>query len=1573
MRNHYILKFLTLMSFFWSSLGAYAQIQQPAPPQRPFITTWKTTVANSMITIPTHPDATYSYTVDWGDGSPQDDNLTGPATHTYATAGEYDVKITGRFPRIFFNSVSRYQDMIISIKQWGDIEWSSMAYAFAGCSNLQLTATDVPDLSRVTSMASMFQGASSFNQPLDDWEVGQVQIMDDMFSGASSFDQDLGNWDISNLRSMRSMLDDTAISTENYDNILKGWSFLDTQAGETQIPERMSFFHSISYCTATTEREKLRVDYGWYIRDGGQNCPFITTWKITSPGESITIPTEGPDYDYSINWGDGTVEHNKNGAASHTYEAAGEYNVEITGNFPRIFFNSSGDKDKIINIKQWGDIEWSTMHYAFEGCENLQLTATDVPDLSRVTSMAGMFKDATNFNGDLNDWDVSNVIHMTLMFYNASLFNGDLSGWNVSQVVNMNQMFEKASVFNKPIGTWNVSQVQNMNGMFQEATSFNQDLHQWNVGNVTNMEGMFRYASSFNQNLSLWDVSKVDNMSLMFQGASAFNQDLSSWDVGNVTNMYSMFSGASAFNQPIGSWDVSKVKNMERMFAGAYNFDQDLGDWDISQVQNMIGMFEYNSLSKNNYDSLLKGWSNINSDAGEIKIPEGLTFNAGNSQYCEAGDAREKLINEYQWYIKDDGDGCPCTPAEQPALTVEDLDEICPGSKLTLNIAGELNDATAWVIYSSSCGGMEVGRTSTSTFDLTVPQGESTFYVRGELDENTCEGAAVSNCVSITVASNDPTPPEVSCPGDILKAYDPNLEGALVNYTFSATDNCGSENKILFSSANEGRIYSANLDGTGTPEVFLENGPAGEINAIYADYTNDLLYYSGVWEDGTYVTSLYGGTSSTLLENSTGSSFEMQEGQPGPMPLDFPSGEPLTVIVDSPNGQYFFSLDNYNQLWRAPTDGTGPAERLLSNEIESRYEVHGLDYDPITNTIYFSSLYSTKGIFKVEVETGVVTELFGIEDDMMEPTALILDTENAKMYWAQHSNQSNGQIMVANIDGTGIPKVYRDVPAPFLASNLLLDKENDLLYWAENNQEEGSSRIMVAPIEGEKQPKILHTITGPDAGYVRGLAFAKKNLSIAQTAGLPSGSVFPKGVTKNKFEVTDASGNKTVCEFDVEVKDAPAGYTVKIDQDKIDEHNQEALSFTFKDAEVGATYKYTITGSKEDVPLSSTGTISTATQQVTGIDVSKFVNGTLTLKVILEDAVGNVGDEASATVEKATNTKPVALCKNVTVFLDANGIATILPEDIDANSFDAEGKVSLNIDKRSFSCENLGTNNVELTVTDEAGETAACIAEVTVKDLKKPTLITRDIQVSLDHFGKANISPEDVVDQVIENCEITSMNLDISSFGCEETGVHIVLLSVTDASGNVTTEDAIVEVVNAFEDTDSDGLRDNCDDDDDNDEILDEEDNAPLLPNPDQTDTDGDGEGDVLDADDDNDGVNDEEDNCPFTYNPDQKDIDKDGMGDVCDTVEILASQVMTPNGDGVNDTWRIINIENYPNAMVVIYNTWGNEVYRARAYKNDWNGRRNGDMLPEGSYYYQIYLTSTSKMDKDGWLYITK
>ena len=256
-----------------------------------------------------------------------------------------------------------------------------------------------------------------------------------------------------------------------------------------------------------------------------QNAPFITTW-FASNSTPITIPTHtGSTYNYTVDFGDGTILTNQTGDVSHLYNSAGTYTITISGNFPRIYFNNNY-YGEILSVEQWGDIQWTSMESAFKGCNNLVINAIDAPELSQVTDMSFMFMNCSNLNQSIDHWDVSNITDMSNLFYNASSFNQPLNNWDVSSVKDMERVFGQAEVFNQPLNNWNVSSVLNMEAMFVLASSFNSNISSWNVSNVTNMYKMFIEASSFNQPLNNWNVS-TENLSYFFDncGMNTINYD----------------------------------------------------------------------------------------------------------------------------------------------------------------------------------------------------------------------------------------------------------------------------------------------------------------------------------------------------------------------------------------------------------------------------------------------------------------------------------------------------------------------------------------------------------------------------------------------------------------------------------------------------------------------------------------------------------------------------------------------------------------------------------------------------------------------------------------------------------------------------------------------------------------------------------------------------------------------------------------------------------------------------------------------------------------------------------------
>jgi len=95
--------------------------------------------------------------------------------------------------------------------------------------------------------------------------VSGVAYMNSMFRNAVSFDQNLSDWDISNLSDMRSMFEGIALSVENYDALLNGWSKLSAP------PQKIGFHAGNSQYSEAgkTGRDILTGIHEWNIADGG--------------------------------------------------------------------------------------------------------------------------------------------------------------------------------------------------------------------------------------------------------------------------------------------------------------------------------------------------------------------------------------------------------------------------------------------------------------------------------------------------------------------------------------------------------------------------------------------------------------------------------------------------------------------------------------------------------------------------------------------------------------------------------------------------------------------------------------------------------------------------------------------------------------------------------------------------------------------------------------------------------------------------------------------------------------------------------------------------------------------------------------------------------------------------------------------------------------------------------------------------------------------------------------------------------------------------------------------------------
>ncbi|MBL4862131.1 MAG: gliding motility-associated C-terminal domain-containing protein, partial [Crocinitomicaceae bacterium] len=87
----------------------------------------------------------------------------------------------------------------------------------------------------------------------------------------------------------------------------------------------------------------------------------------------------------------------------------------------------------------------------------------------------------------------------------------------------------------------------------------------------------------------------------------------------------------------------------------------------------------------------------------------------------------------------------------------------------------------------------------------------------------------------------------------------------------------------------------------------------------------------------------------------------------------------------------------------------------------------------------------------------------------------------------------------------------------------------------------------------------------------------------------------------------------------------------------------------------------------------------------------------------------------------------------------------------------------------------------------------------------------------------------------------------------------------------------------------------------------------------------------------------------------------------VTNEIVTLIPNAISPNGDNKNDVWKLGFIDLlYPNAMVEVYNDWGQQIFSSTGYSVPWDGTYNGELVADGTYYYVINLNDTGDFDTE-------
>jgi surface protein len=286
---------------------------------------------------------------------------------------------------------------------------------------------------------------------------------------------------------------------------------------------------------------------------------FISSWDTTKYSEygdrTIALPLfNGGTYNFTVDYGDSsgikTVTAWNDADATHIYEVNGTYTVTIKGQIEG-FLNFGDDawyRNRLVGISNWGTLKVGTNQGGyFTLLKNLVVTATDILDMSAVTSMGlrlldcGMFQSCWIFNGSVAGWDTSNVTSMYSVFWDCRAFNQPLTGWDTSNVTDMGYMFGSCSVFNQSVANFDTSNVTNMSYMFENCTAFDQSLASWDVSNVTTMGNMFLNANAWSQ--ANYDATLIAWSALTLKSNVQFHAGDATYSTGAATTARGVLTG----------------------------------------------------------------------------------------------------------------------------------------------------------------------------------------------------------------------------------------------------------------------------------------------------------------------------------------------------------------------------------------------------------------------------------------------------------------------------------------------------------------------------------------------------------------------------------------------------------------------------------------------------------------------------------------------------------------------------------------------------------------------------------------------------------------------------------------------------------------------------------------------------------------------------------------------------------------------------------------------------------------------------------------------------------------------
>lgn len=318
-------------------------------------------------------------------------------------------------------------------------------------------------------------------------------------------------------------------------------------------------------------------------------------------------------------------------------------------------------------------------------------------------------------------------------------------------------------------------------------------------------------------------------------------------------------------------------------------------------------------------------------------------------------------------------------------------------------------------------------------------------------------------------------------------------------------------------------------------------------------------------------------------------------------------------------------------------------------------------------------------------------------------------------------------------------------------------------------------------------------------------------------------------------------------------------------------------------------------------------------------------------------------------------TRPSIITKDISVELNTSGTAVITAADVNNGSHDVYGIDSLGLDQTTFSCANIGENVVTLTAKDKNGNEASQTAIVTVNGIKpgKPVINPADTVICSGFSANLRALVDTAVTYQWYYEGVAISNAKNHSYAAYNAGNYAVQAISAQSCKSDTSEVAMVRISG--------------------DTLLTVERDAELSKGASVQLTASGSEGSITWS--------------PFLasshkegrtttvtplqttrytatlVNPLGCKVSRSVLIKVADKFSNEYNNILTPNGDGINDRLVIKNLNGYPNNRLQVFDYSGKVIYQQNGYSNDWDGTINGRKAANGTYYFVLMINNEVKI----------